>query len=175
MAGVSARRVLAQGRHLRFVEVDGWEFVERNRVSGIAAVVAVTESGRVLLVEQYRAPVAGQVIELPAGLAGDSAERTDEPVAAAAARELLEETGYAADSFEALSDGPPSVGVTSEVVTLFRAHGLKRVGPGGGDGTESIAVHEVALEQVAEWLEAQRRRGCLIDPKVYAGLYFLKP
>ena len=47
-------------------------------------------------------------------------------------------------------------------------------GPGGGDETESIIVHEVSLQEVDLWLYEMEKKGYLVDPKVYAGLYFLK-
>jgi ADP-ribose pyrophosphatase len=166
------RSVLAQGRHLRFVSEDRWEFVERNATTGIVVIVAVTAEGRLVLVEQYRKPVRSSVLELPAGLAGDVAGQEDEALASAAARELQEETGYEADAFECVgASGPPSAGVSSEVVTFFRATGLRRTGPGGGDANEQITVHEVPLPEVDAWLLARARAGTLVDPKVYAGLY----
>ena len=168
-----SRTLLAQGRHLRFVAEDGWEYVERNAVSGIAVIVAVTDEGRLLLVEQYRPPVRQRVIELPAGLAGDEAGREGEELVAAARRELLEETGYEADTVSALASGPPSVGVSSEVVTFFHAEGLRRVGPGGGEGSESIVLLEIDLGRVDAFLAEKAAEGLLVDPKVYAGLYLL--
>src|ERR1017187_9697315 len=93
----SDRRILAEGRHLRFVERNGWEFVERKNVTGIAILVALTDWGGVLLVEQHREPVGARVLELPAGLAGDEGEESAE---SAANRELVEETGYRAGVLE---------------------------------------------------------------------------
>ncbi len=167
------RVVLAQGRHLRFVVEDGWEYVERNAATGIAVILAVTAEGRLLLVEQHRIPVRRRVIELPAGLAGDVAGHEAEALAAAAWRELLEETGYEADTMTALVAGPPSVGVSDEVVTFLSAKGLRKRGPGGGDGTEAIVVHEVPAAEVDAFLERKLAEGLLVDPKVYAGLYLL--
>jgi len=165
--------VLSQGRHLRFVADDGWEYVERNVVTGIAVIVAVTGEGRLLLVEQYRPPVRQRVIELPAGLAGDEPGLESEELATAAARELLEETGYEAETMIELVSGPPSVGVSSEVITFFRAEGLRRTGPGGGAGSESIVLHEIELDRVDAFLAEKAGQGLLVDPKVYAGLYLL--
>ena len=41
------------------------------------------------------------------------------------------------------------------------------------DDTESITVHEVPIDEVEDWLAKKRKGGCLTDPKIYAGLYFL--
>ena len=87
---------------------------------------------------------------------------------------MLEETGYEAESIEFLCEGPPSAGLTSEIQTLLRATGLRKTGPGGGDETEDITVHTIALNVLDDWLGEAAQRGCLIDPKIYAGLYFLR-
>jgi len=44
---------------------------------------------------------------------------------------------------------------------------------GGGVGHENITVHEVPLSEVHDWLATKAREGLLIEPKVYAGLYFI--
>jgi ADP-ribose pyrophosphatase len=165
-------RVLAEGRHLRLVDEGGWEYTQRLNICGIVVIVAVTPEGRILLVEQYRQPMHSRVVELPAGLAGDTPEAANEPLTAAARRELFEETGYEAGSFDLLAEGPPSPGMTSERISFFRANDLSKTGPGGGDEAEDIEVHEVSLEAAPEWLWERERAGRLVDPKVYAGLYF---
>jgi ADP-ribose pyrophosphatase len=43
---------------------------------------------------------------------------------------------------------------------------------GGGDAHEDIVVHEVPLTDAADWLAARVAGGALVDPKVYAGLFF---
>jgi ADP-ribose pyrophosphatase len=91
----------------------------------------------------------------------------------AARRELLEETGYAANAIEPLMTGPASSGTTSEIVTFFRASAYLALVPGGGRAKEDITVHEVPLAEAYEWLADKNHSGLLIDPKVYAGLYFL--
>ncbi len=164
---------LHAGRHLRLVERDGWEFVERPGVRGIVVVAAVTPGGRLLLVEQRREPVGARVVELPAGLVGDDGSPADEPLEEAARRELLEETGWDAAGMERLAGGPPSAGVSSEVVTFFRARGLAKTGPGGGVDGEEIAVHEVPLGEVEAFLRSREAAGALVDPKVWAGLFLL--
>ena len=163
---------LHAGKFLALVKEGRWEYVDRLGATGAAIVVAVTSERKLLLVEQYRIPVHARTIELPAGVIGDDPGGNESP-ADAAHRELLEETGYAAERIETLTTGPASSGLTSEVVTLLLASGLKRVHAGGGVGHENITVHEVPLSEVHDWLAAKASEGLLIEPKIYAGLYFI--
>ena len=112
--------VLADSKYIQLVKKGKWEYVRRKGISGIVAIVAVTDDARLLLVEQYRPPVGGRVVELPAGLAGDVAGSESEPLSAAAARELLEETGYEAKEMTFLCAGVPSAGLSDEMITLFQ-------------------------------------------------------
>lgn len=168
------KKSLHQGRFLAMFERGGWEYVDRVGASGVVVILALTDADELVLVEQHRVPVGASVIELPAGLAGDLPDSRDEDFREAARRELLEETGYEAESIEFLCEGPPSAGLTSEIQTLLRATGLRKTGPGGGDETEDITVHTIALNVLDDWLGEAAQRGCLIDPKIYAGLYFLR-
>ena len=160
------------GKFLALAKEGRWEYVDRLGATGAAIVVAVTSERKLLLVEQYRIPVHARTIELPAGIIGDDPGGNESP-ADAAHRELLEETGYAAERIETLTTGPASSGLTSEVVTLLLASGLKRVHAGGGVGHENITVHEVLVSEFHEWLAVKASEGLLIEPKVYAGLYFI--
>jgi ADP-ribose pyrophosphatase len=166
------RHVLAEGEHLRLVRQGHWEYAERTKTNRAVAIVAVTDQRKILLTEQYRIPLGQRVIELPAGLVGDDAGSESEDFAVAARRELLEETGYEAALVRFLTVGPPTAGLASEVVAFMLATGLNQMAPGGGIGTEQIVVHAIELFQVQHWLDEQAARGLLIDPKVYAGLYF---
>jgi ADP-ribose pyrophosphatase len=164
-------KTIAQGKFISIKSVEGWEYAERTNCSGIVIIVPVFDDGRVILVEQNRKPVQAHVIELPAGLAGDDAEKAGEPLLAAAKRELLEETGYEAEYFHEITAGPPSPGLSTEVVTFFGAYGLKKAADGGGVEGEDITVHIVPMADVFRFCEDQRKLGKMVDPKVYAGLF----
>lgn len=159
------------GRFLGMRERDGWEYACRTNASGVVGMVAVTDNQELVLVEQYRTPVECRVLELPAGLAGDGGDR-DEAFVVAAERELLEETGFKANSMEELLTCPTSSGLTDELITLYYASGLQRVGPGGGAGSEDITVHLVKLSEAVEWLDRRSQEGFMIDPKIFAGLFW---
>jgi ADP-ribose pyrophosphatase len=163
---------LCEGRFLRLLKVGHWEYVERTRATGVAIILAITPENKIILVEQFRVPVGKPVIELPAGLAGDTPGAETEALATAAKRELLEETGYEANEMVRLTEGPPSAGLSSETVTFFHARNLRRVSAGGGAEDEDIQVHEIELSKVHDWLRDKSTQGRIIDPKVYAGLYF---
>jgi ADP-ribose pyrophosphatase len=165
---------LHTGKFLALIKEGHWEYVDRTNATGAALILAVTPEQNVLLVEQYRIPVHARTVELPAGIIGDEPGDADESKAEAARRELLEETGYSAEHIEALTTGPACSGLTSERVTLFQATGLQRTGKGGGVAHEDITVHEVPLNEILPWLEAKAKTGVLIDPKVYAGLFFAR-
>lgn len=162
-----------RGRYLSLMERNGWEFVSRSNARKVVALVAVTEDKNIILVEQYRKPVGASVIEIPAGLVGDH-DDPGESVLVAAARELEEETGYAAAKFEVLMECPSSAGMSDEIISFVIARGLSRTGPGGGDDSENIITHTVALEQVDDWLDRQRADGKMLDPKVYSALHWLQ-
>ena len=167
-------QTLFEGNHIRLVKQGRWEYAQRKNASGIVAIVAVTADKKIILVEQYRVPVQAAVIEFPAGLSGDIAGEEDETLETAAIRELEEETGYKAQRMEKLISGPVSSGSSSSQLTLFRAHDIVKTGEGGGDDTENITVHEIALDQVEAWLTQQAASGKQVDPKVFAGFYYIR-
>jgi ADP-ribose pyrophosphatase len=155
--------IVWQGRYITAKRQGKWEYVSRAR--GIkAAVILAVHDGHVILVEQYRVPLGRACIELPAGLIGD--DDAGEGVETAAARELEEETGYRAQHIEVIGEFYSSPGMVSESFTLVRAHGLERVGEGGGVDGENITVHSVHLDELSEFLDAKRREGCGVDVKL---------
>ena len=143
-----------------------WEYVTRARGIRAAVIVAIDVEDHVLLVEQYRVPLQKNCLELPAGLIGDDAGSEGEQALDAAARELEEETGYRAERIESLGEFYSSPGMLSESFTLVRAHGLTKVGPGGGVEGENITVHRVALAHLPQFVEMARARGLGIDVRL---------
>jgi len=166
--------ILHKGKYLDLIHEDGWEYVRRSNCTGIAVIVPVTCDKKAVFVEQFRKPVKARVIEWPAGLVNDKATHEPETLEKAARRELFEETGYAGGDWKLLTEGPVSSGMSGEIITFYRALDVVKQGPGGGDETESIKVHEVPLAEAETWLKEMERQGLLVDPKVYTGLYFLK-
>lgn len=88
---------------------------------GAVAVLALDEQDRMLMIRQYRHPVARQLWEIPAGLRDVSGEALVDT----ARRELLEETGYAAREWHALIDSYASPGITNERIRIFLARGIE--------------------------------------------------
>lgn len=168
-----ATQVLYEGRFIRLLSDNGWEYTQRVNCSGIAVVAAVTTDQKLLMVQQYRIPVGKDVLELPAGLIDDGAAASGESAFQAAQRELLEETGYVADRWEHVFCGPGGPGASSDVLNFYLALNARKVGQGGGDSTESIEVYAVPLGEVESWLHQRQTDGIPVDPKIYAGLYFL--
>ena len=149
-----------EGRYLRTVTDDGWEYVER--CGGMTAVVIVAiHDGKYILVEQARVPLGGRhCIELPAGLVGDEGDLGIEQTAL---KELEEETGYLADRVERLGEFFSSPGMVAEGYTLVRAHGVR---PGGIKIEDDIHVHLVEPGEVASFIAVKCAEGLAIDTKI---------
>ncbi|MFK7959140.1 MAG: NUDIX hydrolase [Phycisphaerales bacterium] len=167
---------LARGRWLRLIDRGGWELAERVRGHAVVCVAACTTDNKVIFVEQYRPALRTRTIELPAGIAGDTDAFAGEASAAAAARELEEETGWsvAIDDLVAGPELASSGGLTSETVQFFVAARVTRTGPGGGDEHEDITVHTVPIDSVDAWLDERMAEGRSVDAKVHAGLRLLE-
>ena len=165
---------LYEGRWLSLRKRGRWEYAERNNPGGAVIILAVTPEDMVLFVEQYRVSILQNTIEMPAGLVGDVADHADESALLAAQRELEEETGYRCQRVEFVHRGPSSSGMSTEMITFVRAWDLEKVGPGGGDESENIVVHEVPRREAGAWLLARAADGYSIDPKLFAGLWFIE-
>ena len=173
ISGKKMRKKLYEGKYLTFYDNDGWEWVERNNCRTVVVVVPILEGNKTIFVEQYRKPVAVDMIEFPAGLVGDG-EDFHEEISLAAARELEEETGYWPDTLKFITKGPTSAGLSDESLEIYLAEDLRQTGDGGGVEGENITVHIVDLDKVDEWLREQEEAGKVIDLKVWGGLYFIR-
>ena len=114
--------------------------------SDYVTVLAVTPSGGVLLVRQFRPAVEEHTLELPSGHV-----ETGESPEEAARRELLEETGYAAGNLELLATLVPDSGRLEMRQWCYLASELQ---PGKGSDRETGV--EVVEKDVAELLRAVR-------------------
>ena len=152
-----------QGKYIRIVRDGRWEFVER--CGGVHAVVILAETeGKVVLIEQVRIPLGHRkCLELPAGLVGDE---DDKGVEETAVKELEEETGFTAERIEVIGEFHSSPGMVAEGFTLVRAHGIRRIGDGGGNEHEEIEVHLVPRAEIPAFVERKRAEGCAIDVKL---------
>ncbi len=136
-------RVIALRRDI--VSMPGGTTSQRDVVvhPGAVGVVALRDSPagpEVLLVNQYRHPVQRRLDELPAGLL----DVEGEPGLHCAQRELMEEAGYAADTWHLLVDILTSPGMTDESIRLFLARDVRPV-------DRDVQEHE-ELEMTTRWV-----------------------
>ncbi|PQJ30202.1 NUDIX hydrolase [Rubritalea profundi] len=171
---MSEIEVLHEGKYLGLYQRGNWEFALRPNASVCATILPITDAGEIVLVEQFRVPMQARVMEVPAGLVGDEPEFEAESIADCAGRELLEETGYKAESIIELIAAPTSAGMTPEITHMFAATGLSKVHDGGGVDGEDITVHVVPLTELDSFLAAKQTEGLLIDFKIHASLYKAK-
>ena len=161
-------KLLFQGKHLEFLERNGWEYVEHRTAPEAAMVVALTDRGEIVLTEEFRPAMNAFVIALPSGLVGDEGP---EDAIVAARRELQEETAHSASRLRRLARGPGSAGQSSERITFFLAEGVRASGDQADHDRGKIRVHVVPVARLRSWARARERAGSVVDPKIYAGLW----
>ena len=96
-----------------------WDYI---RHKGAAAVVAVNDDGKLLMVRQFRNALDRETLEIPAG----GLNSVEEPTDIAAARELEEEAGYTAGKLELLISIRTTVAFCDEKIDVYVATDLKR-------------------------------------------------
>lgn len=131
------------------------------RHRGAAVVLPILDDGTVVMVRQYRYPVAAALLELPAG----TLEPDEDPMACAA-RELVEETGYRARTLEPLGRFYSAPGYTDEVLLAVLAGGLEPSADASPDHDENIAVELLAAGEVLQRIGS----GEIADAKTIATL-----
>ena len=155
--------VMWAGKFVRAVRRGKWEYA--SRANDIKAVVILAEhDGKVILIDQPRVAPGCRCLELPAGLVGD--DDPDATPESTAVKELEEETGFTASRVERIGEFYASPGMLAESFTLVRAHGVRRIGEGGGDENEDINVHLVARADIPDFVEQKRSEGFGVDVKL---------
>lgn len=134
--------------------------LEMVRHPGASAVVPLKDKDTVVLIRQFRHAANGFIYEIPAGKLSPG----EEPLACAA-RELEEEIGYRAGSFELLSSIFTAPGFTDEVIHVYKATGLTK-GQQQLDRDEVIEIVEMPLQEAM----AMIRSGAIRDAKTMVGL-----
>ena len=129
------------------MEIDGdhtvvWDFIKHK---GAAAVVPVTEDGKILMVRQYRNALERYTLEIPAG----GLNGANEPTREAAARELEEETGYVAGNLEWLITVRTTVAFCNEKIDIYLATDLSR-GHQHLDEDEFINVEAYTVQELCD-------------------------
>jgi ADP-ribose pyrophosphatase len=162
-------QLMWEGKFVRALKRDKWEYA--SRTNKISAVVILAEyEGKLILVDQPRVPPDCRCIELPAGLVGD--DDPDATPESTAIKELEEETGFTAERIERLGEFLASPGMLSEGFTLVRAHGVRKIGEGGGDENEDINVHLVPRSEIPNFVEQKRAEGFGVDVKLLIFMNF---
>ena len=128
---------------------------------GAVAVVSVTDDGKVIVERQFRYPLNEVITEIPAG----KLDSFTEDRLSAAKRELEEETGYTADTWQELGDFHPTAAYCDEKITLYLATGLHQ-GDRHLDDDEFLNVMAVPMEE----LVADIMAGRITDGKTQAAI-----
>lgn len=122
-----------------------WDFIDHK---GAAAMIAVREDGKLLMVRQWRNAIDRYTLEIPAGGLNGS----DEPTGEAAIRELKEETGYLADQVQFLLRIHTTVAYCNEGIDIYLARGLKFHGDQHLDEDEFVDVGAYSLEELVQMI-----------------------
>lgn len=138
-----------------------WDYIQHN---GAAAVVPVTEDGKILMVTQYRNALERYTLEIPAG-GLNPGEATD----MAAARELEEETGYASEDLELLLSIRTTVAFCNEKIDIYLARNLVKTHQ-HLDEDEFLNVGAYTMEELEKMIFEQK----IQDSKTIAALMAYK-
>ncbi len=130
---------------------------------GAVAIMPILNDGRILLERQFRYPVDAAMIEIPAG----KLEVGEDPLLCAQ-RELLEETGYSAKSWEFLGKIHPVISYATETIDIYLAKDLT-LGERSLDEGEFLDVFAATLDEMHEWIAS----GKITDVKTIISVYHL--
>ena len=125
-------------------KTEKWDFVSHRM--GAACVLAVKPDGKILMVRQYRNALERETLEVPAG----KRDSVDEDTSVCAARELEEETGYRAGKIERLLSLKSTVAFCDELIDVYLATELVKVGEQKLDDSEEIDIEAWDLKDLME-------------------------
>ena len=140
-----------------------WDFIGHR---GAAAMLAVREDGKLLMVRQWRNALDRYTLEIPAG----GRNSVDEPTETAAARELEEETGYIAGKVQFLLSIYTTVAFCNEKIDIYLARDLKRRESQHLDEDEYVQVKAYTVDELTEKIYA----GEIQDSKTVAAVLAYK-
>ncbi len=115
-------------------------------------VLPVTEDGKIVMVRQYRHALEETCIEIPGGCV----DATDKDFEAAAARELMEETGYAFSSYDYLGRISPNPSTNTNLLHMFLARGGKKVSVQQLDENEEIDILLLSIDELKELVKENK-------------------
>lgn len=141
-------------------KTEKWDFVSHRM--GAACVLAVKPDGKILMVRQYRNALERETLEVPAG----KRDSVDEDTSVCAARELEEETGYRAGKIERLLSLKSTVAFCDELIDVYLATELVKVGEQKLDDSEEIDIEAWDLKDLMEMCY----EGKLQDAKTVAAI-----
>ena len=127
---------------------------------GSVIIVPIDKDGNLLFVRQYRHAAGMDLLELPAG----TLEEGEDP-AVCAAREIREETGFAADKIEKIGDFYLAPGYSTEFMHVYLAQDLRHA-PLEADADEFLSVEKIPFAEAIQIAE----RGEMPDAKSLAAL-----
>lgn len=116
-------------------------------------VVAISDAGNVILVEQYRHAVKRVLLEIPAGHVDPKEDRE-----AAARRELLEETGYGEGTWHMLGALHPVASRFANQVHSYLALGVRKIGEPQQEESENLHIHEMPWTEFVAGLQSGKLR-----------------
>jgi len=148
-----------------FINMQGkekkWTYVKRSNSRGAVTIIAINKENELILIKQFRIPIASYIYEFPAGLIDK-----DYTIEETALKELKEETGYIGEIIDVSTKIYSSPGLTSENAYCVKIRATekkeKELEP-----EEDIELIHLKKENIHAFLENIKKNGEKIDAKVY--------